>query len=252
MLLIMVLAWAGAAVWWFRDPLEGWVRSVTDRVELGVRKAPKPDPKTYAVLTAELERWRRELGERHRKAKTAAGRAAAERDARLILEKSLPAMMHCWLGTPWDFNGTAAKPGGGRIACGYYVSTVLMDAGFKLDRYKLAQQPSQNILRSFLEKEDCHLTVGKPYDTFAADVERSEPGVYLVGLDTHVAFIVVSDGEFRFIHSSGSRPWCVVDEGRAEAGVLQRSNWRMLGNLTSDPKVLRRWLRSEKIRVRGA
>ena len=34
-------------------------------------------------------------------------------------------------------------------------------------------------------------------------------------------------------------------------GVLQRSNWRMLGNLTADPKVLRRWLKAGKIVVRG-
>jgi hypothetical protein len=252
MVLIMLLAWAGGAIWWFSEPLKDWSRSVTGGVRLGVRKTLKPDPKTYAVLCSELERWRRELGARHRRAKTDAERAATERDARLILESTLPEMMRCWLGTPWDFNGTASEPGGGQIACGYYVATVLKDAGFVVDRYKLAQQPSENILRSFLDKSDCELTVGKPYDSFAAEVERAEPGIYLVGLDTHVAFLVLADRSFRFIHSSGSRPWCVVEEGKNEAGVLQRSNWRMLGNITADPKVLRRWLKSEKILVRGS
>jgi hypothetical protein len=42
-----------------------------------------------------------------------------------------------------------------------------------------------------------------------------------------------------------------VDEDRGAAHVLQRSNWRMLGNLTADPKVLRRWLKAGKIAVRG-
>ena len=252
LLLIALLALAGGAAWWFRAPLIAMYHQVTGGVKLGTRPLPKPDPKRYAVLVSELERWRGDLAARYRKARTEAERGAVEHDARVILEHALPAMMRCWLGTPWDFNGTAAKPGGGRIACGYFVATVLMDAGFHLDRYRLAQQPSENILRTFLGKDACTLTVGKPYDAFANDVENSGPGVYLVGLDTHVAFLVNSGADgFRMIHASGSKPWCVVDEGRNEAGVLQRSNWRMTGNLTADPEVIRTWLKAAKITVRG-
>lgn len=248
---IAFLAVAGGAGWWFRAPLAAAIRDLTGGMELAIRKSSQPDPKTYAVLVSELARWRKDLAARHKQARTAADRSAVEQDARVMLEHVLPQMMRCWLGTPWDFNGTAAKPGGGRIACGYFVSTVLLDAGFQVDRYQLAQQPSGNILRSFLEKERCVLSVGKPYDTFAADFEKSEPGIYLVGLDTHVAFLIADGSGFRMLHSSGSRPWCVVDEDREQAHVLQRSNWRMLGNLTADPTVLRRWLKSEKIKVHG-
>jgi hypothetical protein len=251
LLLIVLPAMAGGALWWFRAPLGVWYHQVTGRLEIGVRKSPKPDPKTYQTLVSEIKRWRKELAERHRKAKDDAARAAVENDARIILEQALPAMMRCWLGTPYDFNGTASKPGNGRIACGYYVATVLMDAGFRVDRYELAKQPSENILRSFLEKDACNLSVGKPYDAFSAELAKAGPGIYLVGLDTHVAFAVIGAGGFRFIHASGSKPWCVVDEGPAEAGVLQRSNWRMTGNLTADPAVIRRWLKGEKILVHG-
>lgn len=250
-LLLLFLAIGGAAVWWFRVPLTDLWRTATGGVELGLRRKPQPDPKTYAVLTKDLERWRKDLAARHRKAKTGAERSAVETDARSVLDQALPAMMRCWLGTPWDFNGTANAPGAGKIACGYFVATVLKDAGFRVDRYQLAQQPSENILRSFLAKAACELSVGKEYEAFSSEAEKREPGIYLVGLDTHVAFLVVAGGSFRFIHSSGSRPWCVVDESRSEAGVLQRSNWRMLGNLTADPGVLRRWLKAEKIVVRG-
>jgi hypothetical protein len=249
---ITLLALTGGAGWWFREPLDGWIRGMAGEVGLGNARPPKPDPKTYAVLVSELERWRKDLAARHKQARTAAEREKVEHDARTILERTVPEMMRCWLGTPWDFNGTAAKPGGGRIACGYFVATVLKDAGFQVDRYQLAQQPSGNIMRSFLAKDSCALTVGKPYDVFAAEIEKAEPGIYLLGLDTHVGFLVVGADGFRMIHSSGSRPWCVVDEGRAEAHVLQRSNWRMIGNLTADPKVLRRWLKAEKVVVHRA
>lgn len=248
LLLLLILVIAGSAGWWFRAPLADWWRMTAGKT---VRQKSQPDPKTYAVLMTDLERWRTELSAKHRQAKSAAERAVVEADARIVLESALPAMMHCWLGTPWDFHGTAKGPGEGKIACGYFVATVLKDAGFQVDRYQLAQQASENILRSFVPKESCSLSVGKDYQAFAKEVEGREPGIYVVGLDSHVAFLIVRSDGFRFIHSSGSKPWCVVDESRAEAGVLQRSKWRMLGNLTANPAVLRRWLTAEKIVVRG-
>ncbi len=251
LILIVLLVATGSALWWFRAPMGELWRTTTGGVELGLRKSFQPDPKTYAVLASELERWRADLAKRHTAAKGEKERKLVENAARGVLEKALPEMMRCWLGTPWDFNGTAAKPGGGRIACGYFVATVLQDAGFKVDRYQLAQQPSANILRSFLPKDSCKLTIGQEYETFASALEQAEPGIYLVGLDTHVGFIVVEQGDYRMIHSSGSRPWCVVDETREKAHVLEKSNWRMLGNLTGDSKVIKRWLKADKIAVEG-
>ena len=252
LLLILLLALAGGAGWWWRDPIGKWVQASLQSVDLSIVTKPKPDPEKYAVLTADLEHWRKILAKRYDKEKAPHERKAIEAEAQVLLEKCLPAMMRCWLGTRWDFNGTAEGPGKGKIACGYFVATVLKDAGFKVDRYQLAQQPSGNILRSFLPKDSCTLTVGQDYQEFSKSVRKREPGVYVIGLDTHVAFIVVRDGEFRLIHSSGSRPWCVVDESQTDAGVLQRSKWRMLGNLTADSSVIQHWLKTDKIVVLGS
>lgn len=243
--LVVLLALAGLGWWALHEPLG---RQRMEPEALHVK--PRPDDATYRVLATELDRWRRELAERHRRARAAAERKAVENDARLLLARVLPEMMRCWLGTPWDFNGIAEKPGDEGIACGYFVATLLRDAGFRLDRYRLAKQPSENILRSFLPRESCVLRIGEDYQAYAGRLDVAEPGIHLVGLDTHVGFIVTgADGGFRFIHSSGSDPWCVVDESRDAAVVLQRSRWRMLGNLTADPQVIRRWLHGEKIVV---
>jgi len=249
--LIAMLLLAAGGAWVFKAPIADWWNMKISGISLGTRKSFKPDPETYAVLISELERWRLDLAKRHAAAKNEAERKIVIQDARVILETVLPAMMRCWLGTPWDFNGTAAKPGAGRVACGYFVATVLRDAGFQLDRYRLAQQPSENILRSFLPKNSCTLTIGQKYGSFAAGLEKSEPGIYLVGLDTHVAFLVVEADGFRMIHASGSRPWCVVDEARDEAHVLEKSNWRMIGNITGDLRLLKRWLLKDVITVHG-
>jgi hypothetical protein len=233
---------AGAAVV-LRVPARWWS---------GPAVAAAPDPKRYAVLSGDLERLRGELGARHAAAATPEEAAAVLGEARTLLQTALPEMMRCWLGTPWDFNGTATRPGGGKIACGYFVTTVLRDAGFKIDRVRLAQQPSQTILATFVPRASMTLMVGASYQNFRARVATLEPGIYIVGLDNHVAFLVLGrDASFRFIHASGARPQCVVDQPAEDAGVLQRSTYRVLGNLTAQPEVLRRWLAATPLTPHG-
>jgi len=212
-------------------------------------KPPKPDAASYEVLCEQLEQWRSELCARHKKARTAEAKAEIENEARIVLEHTLPAMMRCWIGTKWDFNGTASKPGKGKIACGYFVSTVLRDAGLDVNRYRLAQQPSSNIIHTFIDKKHCTKNIGQDFELFVKDMAERTPGIYICGLDTHVAFIVKQGDDFRFIHSSGSKPWAVVDESPKEAGVLQRSKWRMLGNLTANEDFIRIWLRGQPVKV---
>ena len=225
-----------------------WIESRIVHNDVGT-EAPMPDAASYEVLCEQLEQWRSELSARHKKARTAEAKAEIENEARIVLEHTLPAMMRCWIGTKWDFNGTASKPGKGKIACGYFVSTVLRDAGLDVNRYRLAQQPSSKIIHTFIDKKDCTKNIGQDFELFVKDMAERTPGIYICGLDTHVAFIVKQGDDFRFIHSSGSKPWAVVDESPKEAGVLQRSKWRMLGNLTANEDFIRIWLKGQPIKV---
>ncbi|MBK1882309.1 hypothetical protein JIN85_07780 [Luteolibacter pohnpeiensis] len=253
-LLLALLLLFGELGWLFWTPISGWVRHAEESLQ-GIRltNTPKlvPNPEEYAVLTREVERWRTDLATRYANAPSPEERAQVVSDARMLLEKAMPAMMRCWLGTPYDFNGTASAPGSDKIACGYFVATVLKDAGFRVNRYRLAQQPSENILRTFLSKDSCLLKIGVSYDHFTDDISSLEPGIYVLGLDTHVGFLLIDPSGFRFIHSSGRRPWCVVEQSRDEALVVKLSNWRMLGNLTADPDLIRQWLEGNPIAVHG-
>ena len=248
--LLVALALAGAA-WWFRAPL--WEKWATWSTPLSLSPAkPRPQPEKYATLVAECGRWRQRLAVDYRKAGSQAERAKVLQEARVFLETALPEMMRCWLGTPWDFHGTAEQPGTKGIACGYFVVTILRDAGFRVERVRLSQQASQTILRTFVAKDQTLLRVGVPYETFAAEVKALPPGVHVVGLDSHVGFLVLRDGDFRFVHSSGQKPWCVVDEGETDAGCLRASNYRVMGNLTADPEVARKWLSGSRLAVGGS
>ncbi len=209
-----------------------------------------PDVERWDLLRKDIERWRMHHAREYDAATSKDDQARVLGEARSLLEHSLPELMRCWLGTPWDFNGTAKTPGEGKIACGYFVSTVMEGAGFRVKRAELAQQASQNILLSFLTQDALRLRRGVPYKTFRIETERSETGIYIVGLDTHVGFLVVKDQSYTFIHSSGSRPWCVVEENPDEAHVLERSNYRVLGNLTANDAMVKKWLHGEAFATR--
>jgi len=207
--------------------------------------APKgtPDPQRYEKLIAELSAKQHDLSSRYASARTAQDFSTIISESRRTLESTLPEMMRCWLGTPWDFNGTCQTPGSGKIACGYFISTILRDAGFKVERIRLAQQASQNIIAPFLPRQEMHITAGQAYSEFLAQTISRGPGIKIVGLDKHVAFLVIAPASPpRFIHSSGGAPKCVVDEDQEHATALQNSRYRVIANLTGNDDVIHRWL----------
>ena len=246
--LLIFLLFAGSAIagWHFRAPLTDLYHEHFSEQQSGP-DSPRPDPERYQELTAQLEKQRTSLAARYKRAKSANEISAIIEESQLLLDTTLPQLMRCWLGTPWDFNGTCSTPGSGKIACGYFVSTILQDAGFSVQRYKLAQQPSQRIIGTFLPKSKMKVSAGLNYESFIAQTKARGPGIYIVGLDSHVGFIVVpKSGEIRYLHSSGSHPYCVVDEDEPNAGSLQRSNYRVTGNITHNPDVIDGWLTQKR------
>jgi len=212
----------------------------------------QPQPEKYRILKQDLALYREELGKAYKGDVSESQKDEILQQSRALLEASLPEMMRCWLGTPWDYSGTARSPGEEKIACGYFVSTILRDAGFQVDRSKLAQQASQYILETFVPREQTTKRIGSSYRDFSEELIKSGDGVYVVGLDTHVAFLIVSEGTFHLIHSTSSQPWGVVDELPHQAGVLKKSRYRIYGSLTAQKHLLEKWLLGERFPVKAS
>lgn len=147
-----------------------------------------------------------------------------------------------WMGTAWGFHGTTETPGTGKIACGYFVSTVLRDVGFKLQRVSLAQQPSERIIKSLTTETHIRRFSNAPIAEFIAQIRRLGRGVYVVGLDYHAGFLVYDERGVFFVHASGLPPYCVVREKAYEAPVLIGSKYRVVGKITADNELARKWL----------
>src|SRR5215213_4309464 len=121
--------------------------------------------------------------------------------ARMIVETALiHQFLPAWYGTPWDFNGTTRTPGQGQIACGYFVTTVLRDAGFLIPRVKWAQLAAEPMILKIAPKAKRFSNVGVP--VVEQWVLSQGDGLYAVGLDNHVGFITVRGGEAQFVHSN--------------------------------------------------
>lgn len=204
------------------------------------------DPKLHAELVEDLAIRRQRLGQAYQNAQTEEQRESILLQARRLLESAAPSMMATWIGTGWDFNGMSQKPGSGKIACGYYVCTVLRDLGFQLPRTTLAQQPSQTILTAFVPRKDIHITSGISADSFFSQFQNMEAGIHIVGLDKHVGFLI-HDGQSapQFFHSSARPPFCVVNESPENAKAIIHSSYRVTGNLSAHKPTIKKWLLAE-------
>jgi len=185
-----------------------------------------PQREPYADVVASLESRRRRLTE-------VSEARSVLRDA--IIDDLLPR----WTGTPWAFYGDADEPGVEPVACGYYVSGILRDAGLRVERQRLAQQAAEHIIQTFVPEE----RIRRFRDASAADVVAhvaQRDGVWIVGLDFHVGFLVAEEGVVRFCHSTFvDAEGALCEDPLASPGFVSR--YRVVGELLGDD-VVRGWI----------
>lgn len=155
-----------------------------------------------------------------------------------------------WKGTQWAYSGTTETPRKGKIACGYFVSTILRDVGFEVERVNLARQASEKIVKTFAAEKDIQRFRHKTIKSFVNSVIAMGDGLYIVGLDTHVGMMLVENGKAQFLHSAKSLRWGIQAENPLKSKVLKKSKYRIVGKALSDEMVLK-WLTGKKIKTYG-
>ncbi len=201
---------------------------------------PAPEP-TYQRLVGDLARERAALAAAWRAAPDDSGRAEVRERAASVLYRALrDRLLPAWNGTPWSLSGTALAPGARPIACGYFVSTALEAAGLAVERRRLAQQAAEDIILTLVPESRVARFKRVPLDTFVAAVARRGDGLYLVGLDYHVGFLVVDGGRV-FFHHASSFAGAVVREPALTSAALAHSSYRVVGKML-DPGLIDAWL----------
>lgn len=188
----------------------------------------------YEAAVARLAEKRVELAAAPEKQRLERARAA-------LLAAFDEQLFPAWEGTPWDFYGTSETPKEGKIACGYYVSTLLRDAGFKVERVKLAQQASEKIVKTFASEGE----IQRFRDVAPAEVVKQVrakhgPGLYVVGLDYHAGLLRITREGALLCHAAVLGPAHALCE-KAETSPGMVSAYHVVGPALSDARV-RDWL----------
>jgi len=211
-------------------------------------ETPAPTLPSYDQVLADLAGVRGEFAAQYTAAETAEARTEVLASARqTVFETTVEQIFPHWYGTPWDYYGTTETPGEGLIACGYFVSTVLRDAGFLVERVTLAQQPSELIVKTFATEDDIWRYRGRAGPVVAEQVRSHGDGLYVVGLDIHVGFLVVRDESVDFCDASFLEDAAVICQPASQSPSFA-SNYRVVGKLLSD-RMMEAWLAGQPIRT---
>jgi hypothetical protein len=117
----------------------------------------------------------------------------------------------------------------------------------RLNRVSLAQQASENIIKSLTAASFIKRFHNAPIGKFVDEVKKSGPGLYVVGLDIHVGFILNDGEEIYFIHSSYVEPSEVIREKAVESQILSSSRYRIIGKISADDQLIIKWLNQTAI-----
>ena len=220
--------------------------------------APQPpaaagpfDAAAYERSLADIEARRVQLGARFAKATTAAERVAIRNEARkAVLSAITDVAFPGWMGTPWGLGRDSApdrphQPGK-VVGCSYFVTGVLENAGLRLaSRARFAQAPSLLMQRALTpDPAAMHRYPGLPPAALHDRLSKLGDGLYIVGLNIHTAFLLITRGEVHVIHASYMPPNQVVDEPLTRSEVIELSRRRgyVVTPLFEDDRLVDLWL----------
>jgi len=146
-----------------------------------------------------------------------------------------------WYGTPWDFNGYTNVPGEGTVACGYFVSTTLKHAGFNLNRYRLAQKSAKEACMTLKATDSIWHLQPANTEEFRQSCSGLKEGLYTIGLDYHIGYLLIRKGRFFFIHSSFVGTDGVTLEPIEDSPAFLSTGY-YLNAITCNPSLIRVWL----------
>lgn len=200
---------------------------------------------SYDSLRTNITHEHDSMSEYFARASNATAESRKIGEARSYLYKTISnEMFPYWYDTKWDYNGTTQEPRKGAIACGYFVTTTLQHVGFKVERSRLAQQPASHIINSVCDRSTLKRIGHNRHDLLIAHLKSQPDGIFILGLDNHVGFVLKQYDQVYFVHSSGGR--YVMKESIESARSIERSQNYFVANLLSGDAVVRKWLKKQK------
>ena len=200
--------------------------------------------KVRRCFLQEFQQLRKKLrGVRSYRKKRSRRKAFYRKVERTFLEIFQEALLPLWLGTPWHLYGTAERPHQKPVACGYFVINTLVSMGFvfpersyhwrnRRDRmkvYEFAKAGASDMAKHFSHKSYLYFRTPQK---LKKHLQRHGPGLYLLGLSFHVAWLIYDGKQAWLWHSDGrKRARWVKREPLFQSKSVKKSKVWMLARL---------------------
>jgi hypothetical protein len=205
--------------------------------------SPEKRQTYYTNLCSRIEAHRLKLAARWKNATSENTQQRILRESRnYIFTVLTDTILVCWYNTPWDFNGVSQQPGQGTIACGYFVTTTLQDAGFRLERIWLSQQASSILIKKFADKAHIKTVTNKQTDKILRFLDQQEQSLFIIGLDIHTGFVVRQNEKTDMLHASFWPQRKVVREPMKTSAIINESKFFMTGDILKTDITIIKWL----------
>ncbi len=146
-------------------------------------------PAAFSPVKLNYDSCKKDILLTKEKNKAAWGKLTKQQKEKIFTTSVAETIIPNWIGTAWDFNGISQTPQKGTIACGYFVTTVLRDAGLNIARVKLAQCASEQMMLSLIQPKYVQRFSNIAMDNFIQKIQHQGYGLYIAGLDNHTGFI---------------------------------------------------------------
>ncbi len=211
---------------------------------LGLQCNSQPAESSYKRLKDEIATQRSAYAKTYSTTDSSQRSLIVKASYQFLFAKLINDILPAWYGTPWTFHGHSETPVQGSIACGYFITTTLRDAGFNIPRVKWAQQASETVIRKLTT--DVKRFHNAPIEKVTEYINSKGNGLYIVGLDCHVGFIVKNDKVPEFVHANYYQAQTgVMSEPLKGRNPLNDSKYRVVGKLLNND-MLDKWLTGYK------
>jgi len=214
---------------------------ILDSVKLDINYIPKGN---YKKVLHEISKKRIALQSEYSKAPE----KTLNNTSNYFLNTLLNNIVPHWYETTWAYEGHTNTPNKGEIACGYFVSTTLQHFGFNLNRYKMAQQAGLNIALSLQPKNKLKIYRNISYSELKKSLLNIyNDGLYFIGLNNHVGYILIKNKELYFLHSSYCDNKVVIEY--AEHSYCFQNDIYVFAEISTNKILLKKWILNEHIPI---
>ena len=137
LLILVIISFTGC---FNNDQPQKTTRCDSIKISISASDTSLLNEQSYNAVRQNIEIKRAELNREFNQADSdSAKKTILNLTKQLIISAICDSLTPYWYGTPWEFYGQTEIPQNGSVACGYFVSTLLKHAGFRVERVRMAE-----------------------------------------------------------------------------------------------------------------